>query len=481
MKYDPSIQEFLRTYVKAIQDSNAAIFAGAGLSRPAGYVDWKELLREVAEDLQLDIDLEADLIALAQYHVNEFNGRGKINQILIDEFTKSVKTTDNHKILSQLPIGTYWTTNYDQLIESNLETVSKKVDKKIAPENLSHSVPGSDAIVYKMHGDSNLPHDAVLTKDDYEGYDLKRKLFSTALRGDLVSKTFLFIGFSFDDPNLSQILSRIRILLNENARTHYCFMKKVSINDYKDNEEEFRYAKIKQDLKIKDLKRYSIKVLLVDDYPEITEILQHIASLVIRKNIFVSGSASNYGEWGEKKSFEFSTSLSKALIKNNNNIVSGFGLGIGSCIISGALEELYSSQNNKVEERLKCRPFPQITAGQLSRSELWTKYRKEILSNVGIAVFIFGNKIDNETNKIIDANGMLEEFNISKENGAIPIPVGATGFTSKVLWQELMNDFDNYVGIEVLKPLYTDLGDESKTPEELIETVVKIINQLARH
>lgn len=481
MKYNPSIQEFLRTYVKAIQDSNAAIFAGAGLSRPAGYVDWKELLREVAEDLQLDIDQEVDLIALAQYHVNEFNGRSKINQILIDEFTRSVTTTDNHKILSQLPIGTYWTTNYDQLIESNLVAVDKKVDKKIAPENLSYSVPGSDATVYKMHGDSTLPHDAVLTKDDYEGYDQKRRLFSTALRGDLVSKTFLFIGFSFDDPNLSQILSRIRILLNENARTHYCFMKKVNINDYKNNEEEFRYATIKQDLKIKDLKRYSIKVLLVDDYPEITEILQHIASLVIRKNIFVSGSASDYGEWGEKKSFEFSTSLSKAIIKNNSNIVSGFGLGIGSCIISGALEELYSSQNNKVEERLKCRPFPQITTGQLSITELWTKYRKEMLSNVGIAVFIFGNKIDTETKKVIDANGMIKEFDISIENGAIPIPVGATGFTSKVLWQKVMNEFDNYVGIEEFKPLYTDLGDETKTPEELIETVVKIIIQLAKH
>ena len=150
MKYDPSIQEFLRTYVKAIQDSNASIFAGAGLSRPAGYVDWKELLREIAEDLQLDIDQEVDLIALAQYHVNEFNGRGKINQVLIDEFTRSVTTTDNHKILSQLPISTYWTTNYDQLIESNLVAVGKKVDKKITPENLSYSVPGSDAIVYKI-------------------------------------------------------------------------------------------------------------------------------------------------------------------------------------------------------------------------------------------------------------------------------------------------------------------------------------------
>lgn len=480
MKYDHSIQEFLRTYVKAIQDSNAAIFAGAGLSRPAGYVDWKDLLREVAEDLQLDIDQESDLIALAQYHVNEFNGRGKINQILIDEFTKSVTTTDNHKILSQLPIETYWTTNYDQLIESNLVAVGKKVDKKIAPQNLSYSAPGSDAIVYKMHGDSSLPHDAVLTKDDYEGYDQKRELFSTALRGDLVSKTFLFIGFSFDDPNLSQILSKIRILLNENTRTHYCFMKKVNINDY-EIKEEFLYAEIKQDLKIKDLKRYGIKVLLVDNYSDITEILQHISSLVKRKNIFVSGSASDYGSWGETKSFEFSTLLSRALIKNNNNIVSGFGLGIGSCIISGALEELYTSQNKNFEERMKCRPFPQVTTGQLSRAELWTKYRKEMISNVGISVFIFGNKINTETKKVIDASGMIEEFDITVENGAIPIPVGATGFTSNALWQRVMEDFEKYVGIEELKPLFTDLGDESKTPEELMETVIKIINQLAKY
>ena len=222
-------------------------------------------------------------------------------------------------------------------------------------------------------------------------------------------------------------------------------------------------------------------VKLVEDLYEITEILKHIASLVIRKNIFVSGSASDYGEWGEKASFEFSISLSKSLIKNNNNIVSGFGLGIGSCIVSGALEELYSSQNNKVEERLKCRPFPQITTGQLSIAQLWTKYRKEMLSNVGIAVFIFGNKMDTKTQEIIDANGMIEEFNISIENGAIPIPVGATGFTSKVLWQKVIDDFDNYVGIEELKPLYIDLGDTSKNPKELIETVVKIINQLAKH
>jgi hypothetical protein len=478
--YNAKIKEFIRTYVKAINESNAAVFAGAGLSQPAGYVNWKELMREIAEDLDLNIDIESDLIALAQYHVNEFDGRGKINQILVEEYTKDAKVTDNHQILAQLPIKTYWTTNYDKLIETNLEANSKKVDAKIVSENLSHTMPNTDAIVYKMHGDISLSHEAVLTKDDYEGYDFKRKLFSTALQGDLVSKTFLFIGFSFDDPNLSYILSRIRILLGENSRNHYCFMKKVERNDYL-TDDEFRYAEIKQELRIKDLKRYRINVLLVDQYEEITEILQHIENIVKRRNVFISGSATDFGEWGETRSFEFSTNLSKAVIKNKNNIVSGFGLGIGSCIIAGALEELYESKEKKVEDRLKSRPFPQNTSGEIPLNELWTKYRKEMLFNVGISIFIFGNKKNEETGDIVTANGMVEEFEISTENGTIPIPVGATGFTANDLWKTVMEDFDKFVGIDSLKPLYQDLGDHKKTDKELIGTIVKIINELIKH
>ena len=33
-------EEFIREYTKAIREGNAAIFAGAGLSRPLGFVDW---------------------------------------------------------------------------------------------------------------------------------------------------------------------------------------------------------------------------------------------------------------------------------------------------------------------------------------------------------------------------------------------------------------------------------------------------------
>ena len=34
---------FIQQYLKEIQDGNAAIFAGAGLSVDAGYVNWKNL------------------------------------------------------------------------------------------------------------------------------------------------------------------------------------------------------------------------------------------------------------------------------------------------------------------------------------------------------------------------------------------------------------------------------------------------------
>ena len=47
---------FLKEYTRALRDGHAALFVGAGVSRAAGYVDWKSLLQEIAEDLELDID-----------------------------------------------------------------------------------------------------------------------------------------------------------------------------------------------------------------------------------------------------------------------------------------------------------------------------------------------------------------------------------------------------------------------------------------
>ena len=82
------ISLFVDKYVKEIKDNNAAMFIGAGFSKSAGYVDWKNLLRGVAEDLELDVDKEYDLVSLAQYCYNKNGNRSLINDTIFDEFSK---------------------------------------------------------------------------------------------------------------------------------------------------------------------------------------------------------------------------------------------------------------------------------------------------------------------------------------------------------------------------------------------------------
>ena len=160
------VKKFIRDYSSEILEGNVAIFAGAGLSISCGLSSWKELLRDIAEELELDINRENDLLSIVQFYQNR-NGRGKINQQLINAFNKQVDLSDNHRILASLPISTYWTTNYDHLIEQSLKNEGKIVDVKKTAENLAQTVPRRDVVVYKMHGDIDNPSKAVLSKEDY--------------------------------------------------------------------------------------------------------------------------------------------------------------------------------------------------------------------------------------------------------------------------------------------------------------------------
>src|SRR5699024_2123737 len=115
-----------------------------------------------------------------------------------------------------------------------------------------------------------------------------------------------------------------------------------------------------------------------------------------------------------------------------------------------------------IEKRLKSKPFPQSHSGSMPIQELWTNHREAMLSDVGIAIFIFGNKQDEKTKETIEADGMLEEFEIAIKNGVIPIPVGTTGYMAKTLWKRVMDDYENIVGIEDVKSLFQDLNDQEK-------------------
>ena len=191
------------------------------MSADAGLLTWPELLRGVAKELNLDVDKETDLVSLAQFHYNETRVRTRLNRLIVDEYGKDVPVTTNHHLLASLPIETVWTTNYDPLIEKAFQEAGKRCDVRISKGNFSSPPRGKDVTIYKMHGDVSQAHDATLIKDDYEIYSTKNLAFTTALSGDLVTKTFLFLGFSLTDPNMDYILSRIRLLMGQDAQQHY--------------------------------------------------------------------------------------------------------------------------------------------------------------------------------------------------------------------------------------------------------------------
>lgn len=200
-------ERFYSEYTRALREGTAALFAGAGLSVPAGYVDWKKLLRPLAEQLRLDVDQETDLPALAQFSVNEEGGRRTaVSQRILEDLTREAELTPSHRLLAGLPIRTVWTTNYDDLLEKSFTEAGKRPDVKRRETSLTLTRPDADVTLYKMHGDITEPEKAVLTQDDYESYSDSRQLFTTTLQAELATKTFLFLGFSFTDTNLGHIL-----------------------------------------------------------------------------------------------------------------------------------------------------------------------------------------------------------------------------------------------------------------------------------
>jgi hypothetical protein len=473
-KVKPEHELFIKDYLKKLNDGSAAVFAGAGLSVGAGYIDWKELLQDIATELKLDIEVEYDLISLAQYHVNEKRNSSFLNKKIVEEFAERAEPTENHRILSRLPISTFWTTNYDKLIEQTLTDYQKIVDVKYTASQLTTHRNKRDAVVYKMHGDVDHPAKTVLTKDQYEKYYKTHSPFITALSADLVTKTFLFIGFSFSDPNLSYVLSRLKAGLDEEVSHHYAFIKKVARTiDGSEGEAEFNYNQRKQYLMLEDLKRYGIHAVEVESYEEITDLLALIERRYKQQTVFISGSAEEYGEWGKDKSLGFIHNLSKSLVKNNYKIVNGFGWGVGSAVINGALEMIYEKPLRYTEDQLLIRPFPQFQTGKTDLSELWQQYRQRMISFAGIALFVFGNK--SEKNITVHAGGVRKEFEIAHQQGVLLIPIGATGYMSKSLWEEVLANFDNYFpGLSEIRAHLAQLADAE--PDQLIKTVLDILS-----
>ena len=471
---------FIKNYTKALQSGNAAVFLGAGMSKSAGFVDWATLLKDVAEELDLDSNKEiGNLPELAQFYYNKKNNRNLLTELVKNEFCDIKEPDENHILLAHLPIHTYWTTNYDHLIEDSLIAEKKKIDVKVKDADLTTFVYGNEATVYKMHGDVDHADETVLLQKEYETYADKHSRMLNALNRDLANCTFLFLGFSFTDSNLKYILANLRVLAERNngeMKTHYCIMPHPKRREG-ESEEDFGYRSRRQSLVYEDLTRFGVEMVMINDYGEITQILREINKAYYQNTIYISGAVADPGRWNLKDVEEFVFNLSGALVHEGYRIVTGYGLGIGNSVIGGVLNEVYMNKCKQLEDELIARPFPQ---GNDEIKKKWPAYRRDMISYTGISIFLFGNKLDKD-GKIVFSNGMQQEYEISESQGNILIPVGATDFISRKLWEDAIKGHKNEEPYKSLEKEFKSLGDDKwyKTPNGLIKLIVEIVKKVA--
>jgi len=465
---------FIKRYAQAMDSGDVALFVGAGLSRAAGYVDWRALLREIATDLGLDIDRETDLIAVAQYHLNEKRSRGRLNQAIVEELAGTATPTRTHSILARLPVPTAWTTNYDQLLEKSFEDAGKIVDLKLTQENLAHTRRGRDVVLYKMHGCVTQSHEAIVTKDDYEQYTLRRPLFVESLKGDLIEKTFLFLGFSFTDPNIDYILSRVRVLLGANVREHFCIMRSPQRPErlIGRRKAEYEYERRSTTLRQADLLRFGIETIWVEDFSHVELLLSALSSFIHRKTVFVSGAAHDPSPLGRGRLDDLAREFGARLMGQGYNLVSGFGLGLGEQCVVGALRALYGIPKGSDLERLVVRPFPRVERPKQQQQN--TRHREDLIARSGIIVVIAGNR------GIESSPGVLEEVEIGLRERKRIIPIGATGHAARTVWERASADPERFLpGIKGGKELAV-LGDSGASNEQILNALFRLLAKAER-
>ena len=94
-----------------------------------------------------------------------------------------------------------------------------------------------------------------------------------------------------------------------------------------------------------------------------------------------------------------------------------------------------------------------------------------MISLAGVAIFVFGNKTD--ADGVVDAKGVRREFEIAIQHGLTPIPVAATGYMAKQLWDEVVADPAKfYPGMDWIVPLIKGLEARARaTPIWCLESL----------
>lgn len=199
-----------------LREGKGCIFAGAGVGIEAKLPGWQEALNELATHIgQFDSGIETIILdriakkkyleAAEFYYMADTIEENKLKGIE-NVFSRPPQINDNLKSLTHLNIQHFITTNYDQTLEdswsstkaSSIPSLSNGREDFLAAHRF---VPINKPFVIHIHGTIIKPMSIVLCRSHYNKL-MKIDSYFQFLKHLLMTRSILFIGFSFDDPAL---------------------------------------------------------------------------------------------------------------------------------------------------------------------------------------------------------------------------------------------------------------------------------------
>lgn len=232
----------------AILQNNLVIFAGSGLSINFNLPSWKKLVEDVIN--QIDKENFKTLLPVLE--------TGLMQPVKVLELIKAEHTTvksyikdnfnvephsnfDLHKKIIELT-GQVITTNYDNAFEN---AFNNSIVPSIYTDqfNINEIGKNNKPYIFKLHGSYNEPSNCIIFEDDYIKLYNSNNGAIEKLKNIFSEKTLLFLGFSFNDPEINLIFDSLdKAFQNNNSHfiitkepgnfEKFKFLNTIEINDY---------------------------------------------------------------------------------------------------------------------------------------------------------------------------------------------------------------------------------------------------------